>query len=61
MCAYVAYVVVELLAIWEFSLNKRCKAYLGLVLPPDSRNWQLISSHSNSTFMCHFLLEKNVS
>ncbi len=29
-----------------FSLNESCKTYLGPMLPPGSRNWQLISSNS---------------
>jgi hypothetical protein len=29
----------------DFSLNKSCKAYLGTMLPPVGKNWQLISPH----------------
>ncbi len=29
----------------DFSLNKSNKTYLGLMLPPVTRNWQLISPH----------------
>ncbi len=35
-------VVAELLAICDFSLNKSCKTYLGPVLPPGNKIWQLI-------------------
>ncbi len=31
----------------DFLLNKRCKIYMRPMLPPGSRNWQLIYPHSN--------------
>jgi len=37
-----ASVVVDLFIILEYSQNKSCKIYTGLMLAPGDRNWQLI-------------------
>jgi len=37
-----ASVVVDLLSIFWFLQNKSCKIYLGPMLPPGDKNWQLI-------------------
>jgi hypothetical protein len=42
---YLALVVVEFLAIYDFAPNKSCKTYLGPMLPPGDIKWQLISPH----------------
>ncbi len=41
-----AFMVVEFfLQFCDFLLNKSYKTYLGTMLPPSKRNWQLISPH----------------
>ena len=46
-CFSVALEVVSFKQFCDFSLNKSCKTYLGPMLPPVGRNWQLISPHWN--------------
>jgi hypothetical protein len=38
----------SLLAISYFTLCKRCRRYLGTMLPPSCRNWQLIYSNGRA-------------
>ncbi len=42
----------------DFSLNKSCKTYLGTMMPPGSRNWQLIPLiYSCSIISCFVLIQ----